>query len=73
MRSFLSVPCDKYFTMERKIKRFIETTLLVYEVPKSKIEMGINFVSQFDFKYLADLTIKNMLNYLKENALRLEE
>ena len=73
MRSFLSVPCDRYFTMERKIKRFIETTLLVYEVPKSKIEMGINFVSQFDFKYLADLTIKNMLKYLEENALRLEE
>ena len=73
MRSFLSVPCDKYFTMDRKIKRFIETTLLVYEVPKDIIKKGISFVSQFDFETLADITIKNMFNYLEENALRLGE
>ncbi|MBQ8164076.1 MAG: TetR/AcrR family transcriptional regulator [Clostridia bacterium] len=65
MRSFLTVPCDRYFTMERKIKRFLETTFLVYEVPKEKIQETIEFVSQFDYTMMAQSTINSMLEYLE--------
>lgn len=32
MRNFMSVSCDMYFTMDRKVKAFLESTLLLYHV-----------------------------------------
>ena len=32
MRSFMAVPCDVYFTVERKIARFLECALKLYNV-----------------------------------------
>ncbi len=66
MRNFLSVPCSIYFTMERKIKRFLETTFLVYRIPDQKIDEAIKFVSKFDFKTIAEEVISNLLEYLEE-------
>ena len=65
MRNFLSVPCDMYFTMERKVARFLETTLLVYRVPDEKIAEAIAFVAQFDFVKIANEVRESMLSYLK--------
>ena len=64
MRNFLSVPCDMYFTMDRKVKSFLETTFLVYEVPKAKREEAIAFIGQFDFPTLANGVIETMFAYL---------
>ena len=68
MRSFMTVPCDMYFTMERKVKRFLETTFLVYRVPDEKINEATEFVLQFDFEALAQNTIEAMLSFLKDKA-----
>ena len=68
MRNFLSVPCDMYFTMERKVARFLETTFLVYRVPDEKIAEAIQFVSQFDFKTIAKGVLESMLSYLKSRV-----
>ncbi|MBE6558224.1 MAG: TetR/AcrR family transcriptional regulator [Ruminococcaceae bacterium] len=68
MRSFLSVPCDMYFTMDRKIRVFLEATFLVYHVSDAKIEEVIEFVSQFDWPDIARRVIQNMLDYLKEKS-----
>lgn len=68
MRGFMTVPCDMYFTMERKVKSFLETTFLVYEVPKEKIAEAIAFVRQFDFEKIAQETIENMLKYLENRT-----
>ena len=65
MRNFLSVPCDMYFTMERKVARFLETTFLVYRVPEEKIAEAVAFVAQFDFVKIASEVIESMLSYLK--------
>lgn len=65
MRNFMTVPCDMYFTMERKVRRFLEATFLIYRVPDDKIEEAIAFVSQFDFPTIAQNTIDNMLSYLE--------
>jgi len=54
MRGFMSIPCDMYFTMDRKIRRFLETTFLIYRVPDEKIQEAIQFVSQFDFPKLVN-------------------
>lgn len=36
MRSFVAVPCDMYFTVERKIARFLECALKLYNVPSER-------------------------------------
>jgi len=68
MRNFMTVPCDIYFDMNRKVKAFLTTTFLVYEVGKEKINECIDFVMKYDFKALAKETINGMLVRLKENV-----
>ena len=38
MRSFMSVPCDLYFTIEAKISRFLDCALTLYHVPQKQRE-----------------------------------
>ena len=68
MRSFMTVPCDMFFTMDMKIKTFLETTFRVYLVPEDKIAEAITFVSQFDFKTIAQAVIDNMLGFLESKT-----
>lgn len=67
MRGFMTIPCDLYFTMDRKVKRFLETTFKIYDVPKEKIEETIAFVSQFDYPKITKNTIDSMIDYLEKN------
>ncbi len=69
MRSFMTTPCDMYFTMDRKVRRFIETTLLLYRVSDEKINEANDFVLQFDFESFAKQVIEDMLKYLEEKTL----
>lgn len=64
MRNFLTVPCNMYFTMDRKISRFLETTLKIYDIPKEKIKEIDTFVSQFDFEKIAQEMIQHTLENL---------
>lgn len=65
MRGFMTIPCDMYFTMERKVKRFLETTFLVYRFSDEKIAQTIEFVSRFDFKELAERFIGDIMRKLE--------
>lgn len=65
MRGFMTIPCDMYFTMERKVRRFLETTFLVYRVPDEKICEAIEFVSHFDYSAIAQGVVDNLLAYLE--------
>ena len=64
MRSFMTVPCDMFFDMDMKVRFFLESTFRVYKVSDEKIEEAIAFVSQFDFKRIAQEVIDNMLDFL---------
>lgn len=66
MRGFMTIPCDRYFTMERKVAAFLQTTFLVYEVPKEKIEEAIEFVSRFDYPKIVQEAIGAMMIHLDE-------
>lgn len=68
MRGFMTIPCDMYFTMERKIKRFLETTFLVYRISEGKINEAIEFAAQFDFKTAAERVVNRVLEKAAENA-----
>lgn len=64
MRGYIVNPCDMYFTMDRKVRRYLKTTLKIYEVPKEKIEETINFVESFDMKKLSDEVINTLYDYI---------
>lgn len=66
MRGFMNKKCDMWFTMEEKIKNFLTATFKIYYVSEEKIAEAIRFVSQFDYKKLADEATANMLNEIKE-------
>ena len=68
MRNYMTRPCGIYFTMDRKVRAFLENTFLLYEIPREKIEEAIKFVSQFDFEALAKQVIDNMLSYLESKT-----
>ena len=68
MRGFITVPCDIYFTMNRKIKRFLETTFKIYNVSDEKILEVIEFVNQFDFTKIAKDVINSLFDYLQTNT-----
>ena len=50
--------------MDRKISRFLETTLKIYDIPKEKIKEIDTFVSQFDFEKIAQEMIQHTLENL---------
>lgn len=72
IRGYMSVPCDMYFTMERKVRRFLEISLLVYGVSPEKIREAIEFVARFDCETLARQLIGSMLAKLNKLALSVE-
>lgn len=69
IRGFMSVPCDMYFTMERKVRRYLETAFLVYKIPEKRIQEAITFVSQIDFKTAAPQVVDSLLADLDQQML----
>lgn len=65
MRNYMTRPCGIYFTMDRKVRAFLENTFLLYEIKREKISEAIEFVSQFDWKRIAADVINNMLAYFE--------
>jgi AcrR family transcriptional regulator len=65
MRNYMTRPCGIYFTMDRKVRAFLENAFLLYEIKREKISEAIEFVSQFDWKRIAADVINNMLAYFE--------
>lgn len=68
MRNQMSVPCDIYYTMDRKVREFLESTLLLYRVPDEKINEAVAFVGGFDWKRIAKNVIDRMPSYLESKT-----
>lgn len=63
MRNYLVTPCDMYFEMSRKIEIFLESTFLLFEVPKYKVKEAIEFVNFFNMKEIAEDVLNNLNAY----------
>lgn len=60
MRSFMIRECDPYFTLEQKIRRFLQMTLCIFHVPKEEQTAIIGYVTQVDVRAAA----KNVMEAL---------
>ena len=64
MRGFIINPSTMYFTIDRKVNRFIKTILKIYEVPKEKIDEVIKTIEQFKMKDYAKEVISTLYEYI---------
>ena len=64
MRGFMSVPCDVYFTMNDKLRRFLGCCFTLYHVPQSLQEQVIESVLEMDLH----TTAVNLVNSVVAQA-----
>ena len=53
MRTFMARRCDPYFTLERKIRRFLEMSLCVFHVPQEERAQIIAYAAGVDLRAAA--------------------
>lgn len=66
MRGFMAKPCDIYFTIERKLRRFLQCCFKLYDVPPEKYEPVIERVLQMDIKHMAKQMIARTVQTSEE-------
>ena len=49
-RGFMAMPCDLYFTMEQKLRRYLDCCFKLYDVPKEQREAVIEQVARMDLR-----------------------
>ena len=64
MRGYIINPCTMYFTMGRKVERFLQTSLRIYKVPEERIKEVMKFINSFDMKKLADEVLDTLYEYI---------
>ncbi len=65
MRSFMAHHCDKYFTLKKKIARFLEMAFDVYHVPKDVQTNLINHINSMDVVSSANLVMQQLFSKLE--------
>ena len=53
MRGFMARRCDQYFTLEKKIHRFLEMSLRVFRVPEGEAEQIQAYAAALDVRAAA--------------------
>lgn len=53
MRSFMARKCDMYFTLERKIRRFLDMALRIFRVPEEEQRLIIAYTLGLDLAVMA--------------------
>ncbi len=66
MRSFITVPCDRYFTMQRKVDKYLDYILLLFRIPNDKVIKVKEFVLQFDYYSLVEKVVQNIIKRFEE-------
>lgn len=61
MRGFMAKKCDMYFTVQKKISRFLECCLKLYDVPTEKRKSLIEAVLAFDLSTVAQKLIEEIV------------
>ena len=64
MRGYMARRCDQYFTLERKIRRFLGMSLSVFQVPEQEREQIIAFAAKIDVRAEARKVMDALLESL---------
>ena len=64
MRSYMARKCDHYFTLEKKIRRFLEMSLTVYHVPEKERGEILAYVESVDIRAAAGQVLNRLFETL---------
>ena len=64
MRSYMSKKCDVYFTLEKKLKRFLTMSLGVYNVPEAEQKEVIDYVIGINIRKTAENVMQRLFESL---------
>lgn len=64
MRGYMSRPCDKYFTLEKKLDRFLRMSMSAYNVPKDEQDRAVAFVDSLDIVSTANSVMQKLFEAL---------
>lgn len=53
-RGFMAKPCDLYFTLERKLRRFLTSCFKLYEVPRERYVPVVEQAAAMDLRGMAE-------------------
>lgn len=65
IRSFMSVPCDLYFDINRKVRRYLETSFRIYKLSEEKATAAFHFVSAIDFSSAVQQLVEMLLKRIE--------
>ena len=66
MRGFMAKPCDVYFTMNDKLRRFLGCSFTLYHVPQSLQEQVIESVLDMDLHSTAVALVESVVKQAEE-------
>ena len=64
MRSFMARRCNPYFTLEKKVQRFLEMSLSVFHVPADEKSQIIAYVAKLDVRAAAKQVLDELFQSL---------
>lgn len=64
MTGYMARPCDIYFTLERKLERFLRMSLGAYHVPQVEQDAVIDYVSKLDLRSITDGVMQKLFSAL---------
>ena len=64
MRAYMARPCDKYFTLERKLEKLLRMTLNSFDIPKDKQNQVVDYVDSLDMRSIADGVMQKLFETL---------
>ena len=65
MRAYMQRKCDKYFTLKKKIGRFLNMSLRCFNVPENKIDEAITAVESTDLETKAKEVMEKLFSALE--------
>lgn len=65
MYTYMARPCGVYFTLEKKIERFLDMSLRIYGVPEKIRQEVTEYVLNIDIKAVADKVLRESVEALE--------
>ncbi len=65
MRGYMARPCDQYFTLEKKLRRFLTSSFKIYNIPDDTINEAVEFVLNLDIKGISNKIMHDLFTKLE--------
>lgn len=64
MRGYMANPCTEGFTLERKLQKFVASSLRIYRVPEDEVQGILAFIAGLDMRGIAQAVMEELFRQL---------